>query len=258
MHYLTLVAVDIPEVKEEPEVDAAIKSAIEELKGKNFDGEKGAMSTIVRNLRLERLCAISNAFSRAVDCAVSEAMEPYCENTEDPRFLEFVDMTESAEKEYQTGHVEMVRLPEGKYVFPHSRPFSDRYIVSEGKVLERDAGPCKHAIRTKRAKKMQVVNRAFRKVYTSLKDYAEEYCCYTYEADRNRCGYYSITNCPYAWKLMGCSINLQVFFYLNLTIISRRLDKLRIAVYNILIIRFIVSMFFEERRYVLLQREGTV
>ena len=37
MHYLTLVAVDISEVKEEPEVDAAIKSAIEELKGKNFD-----------------------------------------------------------------------------------------------------------------------------------------------------------------------------------------------------------------------------
>lgn len=174
MHYLTLVAVDIPEVKEEPEVDAAIKSAIEELKGKNFDGEKGAMSTIVRNLRLERLCAMSNAFSRAVDDAVSEAMEPYCENTEDPRFLEFVDMTESAEKEYQTGHVEMVRLPEGKYVFPHSRPFSDRYIVSEGKVLERNAGPCKHAMRTKRAKKMQVVNRAFRKVYTSLKDYTEE------------------------------------------------------------------------------------
>ena len=67
-----------------------------------------------------------------------------------------------------------------------------------------------------------------------------------------------ITNCPYSWKLVGCSINLQVFFYLNLTFISRRLDKLRIAVYNILIIRFIVSMFFEERRYVLLQRERTV
>lgn len=203
MHYLTLVAVDIPEVKEEPKVDAAIKSAIEELKGKNFDGEKGAMSTIVRNLRLERLCAMSNAFSRAVDDAVSEAMGPYCENTEDPRFLEFVDMTESAEKEYQTGHVEMVRLPEGKYVFPHSRPFSDRYIVSEGKVLERDAGPCKHAMRTKRAKKMQVVNRAFRKVYTSLKDYAEEYCCYTYEADRNKCGYYSNPKAFWDWYQIG-------------------------------------------------------
>ena len=203
MHYLTLVAVDIPEVKEEPKVDAVIKSAIEELKGKNFDGEKGAMSAIVRNLRLERLCAMSNAFSRAVDDAVSEAMEPYCENTEDPRFLEFVDMTESAEKEYQTGHVEMVRLPEGKYVFPHSRPFSDRYIVSEGKVLERNAGPCKHAMRTKRAKKMQVVNRAFRKVYTSLKDYAEEYCCYTYEADRNRCGYYSNPKAFWDWYQIG-------------------------------------------------------
>ena len=118
MHYLTLVAVDIPEVKEEPEVDAVIKSAIEELKGKYFDGEKGAMSAIVRNLRLERLCAMSNAFSRAVDDAVSEAMEPYCENTEDPRFLEFVDMTESAEKEYQTGHVEMVPASGRKICVP--------------------------------------------------------------------------------------------------------------------------------------------
>ena len=75
---------------------------------------------------------------------------------------------------------------------------------------------------------------------------------------RNHCPHNRITNCHYAWKLVGCSINLQVFFYLNLTFTSRRLDKLRITVYNILIIRFIVSMFFEERRYVLLQREGTV
>ena len=75
---------------------------------------------------------------------------------------------------------------------------------------------------------------------------------------RNHCPHNRITNCSCTWKLVVCSINLQVFFYLNLTFISRRLDKLRITVYNILIIRFIVSMFFEERRYVLLQREGTV
>ena len=62
---------------------------------------------------------------------------------------------------------------------------------------------CKHAMRTKRAKKMQVVNRAFRKVYTSLKDYAEEYCCYTYEADRNRCGYYSNPKAFWDWYQIG-------------------------------------------------------
>lgn len=190
MHYLTLVAVDIPEVKEEPEVDAAIKSAIEELKEKFFDEENDRMSSVQRDFQIERLTARTNAFARAVIEAVSEVMEPYNQNTEDRDYLEFFDMTDELEDEYQTGCVEMVRLPEGKYVFPYSRPFSDRYIVSEGKVLERNAGPCKHAMRTKRAKKMQVINRPFRKIYSSVKEYAEEHCGYVCRKARHRYGYY--------------------------------------------------------------------
>lgn len=202
MHYVTLVAVDILEVEDEPEVDEAIKSAMEELRQKKFD-EKKDMPSVVRNLRLMALNARSNAFARAVDAAVGEAMEPYCENTDDPRFLEFADMTEGIAEEYQTCSTEMVRLPDGKFVFPHSRPFSERFVVHEGKVFQRNSGLCKHEMRTKKAKKMQVVYRSFRKIYSSLKEYAEEHYGYTYLEKEDSCGYYCNPNSFWDWYQIG-------------------------------------------------------
>ncbi len=203
MHYVTLVAVDIPEVQDEPEVDEAIKLAMDELRKKEFDEKKDMMSSIVRDLRLKELNARTNAFARAIDEAVSDAMEPYCENTDDPLFLEFVDMTEGTEEEYQTDGTEMVRLPEGTFVFPYSRPFSKRFVVREEKVFQRNAGPCKHEMRTKKARKMQVVYRPFRKIYPSLMEYAEEHCGYTYQEKENRCGYYRNPYAFWDWYQIG-------------------------------------------------------
>lgn len=51
-------------------------------------------SDIYTELLIKRLNCRRDAFSVAVDNAVAEKLEPYCECTEDPRYLEFVDKTE--------------------------------------------------------------------------------------------------------------------------------------------------------------------
>lgn len=201
MHYVTLVAVDIPEVQDEPEVDEAIKSAMDELRKKEYKDDGN--HSFIRDIHLMRLQARMNAFSRAVEDAVSEAMGPYDENTDDPRFLEFDDMTEETEKEYRTESTQMVRLPDGKYVFPYSRAFSEKFVVREGKVFQRNAGPCKHETRTKKAKKMQVVSRPFRKIYSSFKIFAEEHHGYVYRNVEDRCGYYSNPRSFWDWYVIG-------------------------------------------------------
>lgn len=201
MHYVTLVAVNIPEIEDEPEVDEGINGIIDELKKEICD--KGDIEAIMPKVRLKFFNSIRTPFARQVNRAVEEEMEPYSENTEDPRYLEFVDMTEETEEEYEEETTEMVRLPDGTFVSPHSKPFADKFVVRNGKVYQRKAGPCSHEMRTAKAKKMRVVRCPYNKVYPTLRKYAEERCGYTYDEVSQGYGYYTNPRSFWDWYQIG-------------------------------------------------------
>lgn len=202
MHYVTLVAVNIPEVEDEPEVDAEIKKVILELR-KNKSNEENKVSPIMRELKIKELTGLHSAFARNVEYAIEEAMEPYCENTDNPNYLKFFDKTDEIKEEYQNGSTQAVRLPDGSFVFPYSSPFRERFVVRDGKVYQRKAGTCQYEMRTKKAKKMVVMDCPFRKIYSSFSEYATDYCGYSYNEEEDQYGYFSNPDAFWDWYVIG-------------------------------------------------------
>ena len=77
--------------------------------------EKNEKKDVFLQVMLQRLSHLSTPFSRTVDAAVAEQLEPFSVNTDDPNCLEFVDQTEELEQEYE-GSIDCIRLPQGKIV----------------------------------------------------------------------------------------------------------------------------------------------
>lgn len=60
------------------------------------------------------------------EAAIGRLMDPYCEHTDDgrlSRFHEFVDTEDEYRSQWETGSVEMVRLPDGELVLPWDQKF---------------------------------------------------------------------------------------------------------------------------------------
>ena len=112
MHFLTLTAVQIPDMEE----DLAKNSIVEEQKKKLQEAAKeNGGETAFHSVFRQWLEQFSATFSRAVDEAVAEQLEPFNTSTDDPNYLEFVDQTEELKREYE-GSIDCVKLPQGKIV----------------------------------------------------------------------------------------------------------------------------------------------
>ncbi len=202
MHYLTLVAVKVDKREPELETDAKIAEVVKELKQQiNKSGDRS--NKIIAELYLKRMEHLSNVFARCVDSVVADAMEPYCESTENPAYLEFAECCDDVEEKYNEIVEYMVKLPNGTYIFPFEHDFAMNYTVKDGKVYQKVAGPCKHEMRTKKAKKMTVVIRKMCKHYKSIKDFAEKYLGYRYNESTGKYGYYFNPNCFWDWYQIG-------------------------------------------------------
>ncbi len=202
MHFLTLVTVKVGKVHEGPEIDTIIKMKAEEIK-KEMEGKENDLScSVFGKIALSRAQHLSNAFARRVEELVCKAMEPYWEQTDNPNYLEFVDYTEEVLNEYGTVK-EMVKLPCGRYIFPSEYKFRSRFAIRDGKVFEKDAGPCKHEMRTKKAKKMTVVMRKMTQQYKTVQGFAEDCFGYRYYEDTGKFGYYTNPKAFWDWYLIG-------------------------------------------------------
>ena len=80
---------------------------------------------------------------------ISELMYPYCASLEDPEYLEFDNRTERLREEYEAA-VDCIRLPQGTIVEQYGDPLWGRFVVRDGKVFQRDAGPLHHEKRTRK------------------------------------------------------------------------------------------------------------
>ena len=205
MHYLTLVTVDIPEIEEDFKENDRVRQAILKMKliKKHRFEKLGKEPPLMMDINISNTQAMCSSFARAVDAAVWDVMEPYSENTEDPEYLEFDDRTDEAKEEYLTENSLMIHLPNGSYVNPHSSSFYNQFSIKNNLVYEKNVGPCKHDKRTKRAKKMTVVNLPYRRQYKTFDDYAKDIYPHTVEGNEKRYGYYYNPNAFWDWYEIG-------------------------------------------------------
>lgn len=199
MHFLTLAAVEIPEVQEDKETDKQVAEKLEKLKLQKQLGTKNHML----DFAIEKFHSLQSAFSRAVVNSISDMMYPYCASMEDPEYLEFYDRTETLREEYEST-VDCIKLPQGTIVEQYGTPLWGRFSIRDGKVFQRDAGPLHHEKRTKRAKRMVALpDYPCKKLYKSFKEYAEEKCGCSFDEKHQGYGYYYNPNAMWDWYSIG-------------------------------------------------------
>ena len=200
MHFLTLAAVEIPPQEENLVENKWVEEQKKELLEKL---EKNEKKDVFLQVMLQRLNHLSTPFSRTVDAAVAEQLEPFSVNTDDPNCLEFVDQTEELEQEYE-GSIDCIRLPQGKIVPLCSGPYRDRFAIRDGKVVERNVGPAHQFRRTRRAKRMQALPcYLFRKVYKDFHQFAEKWVFAEWHEEQQAYGFYSNPNGQWDWYSIG-------------------------------------------------------
>lgn len=199
MHFISLVAVEMPKIKENQAENQEVEKCLEELR----EAYKQDSKNIVLELQIERLSGLTTEFARALDHSVCQIMKPYDAGTEDPKYLEFDDRTEELEDAYFDGKTDCIRLPNGTILEATSYYFWDGFVISDGKVFQQYAGPLHHMKRTKKAKKMTVLPDYPRtKLFKTFEEYAEERGV-PFDEQKERYGYWYNHNGMWDWYSIG-------------------------------------------------------
>lgn len=201
MHTITLVTVDVPaDIMEKNEIQSKnyeedlirLAAYQEACKIENADN-------IVMRLIRQRLNCTRDAFSAAVDEAVARRMAPYGAECE-PQYCEFFDETERITEEYESGTIDCMKEPGGKI----NPSYYYAFVIRDGKVFARNAGPLHHEKRTKKSKKYTALPAyPIRKLFSSLKEYAEDYCGLYYDEKKKAYGYTANPNAFWDWYSIG-------------------------------------------------------
>lgn len=144
-----------------------------------------------------------NRLAIQVEDLLDDLLAPYEECPNDPDYLEFVDMEESARLEYLTQTMLCVKMPDGRILPAYSGVFSVLYEIYDGKVYKRRFGHLHHRKRTKKAKRIKLVDCPLRKQFPNLKDYMEDYCGYQYSEEEGAYGYYYNPDAKWDWYEIG-------------------------------------------------------
>ncbi len=200
MHYLTLVTLEIPKLKNDYHTDILNFALLQELN----EAHEKEPNNIMIDVYLQKFRGLKTIFARTVDALIEDKLEPYCESTENPDYLEFEDHTAELRQEYENQSVDCIRLPEGRIVSTYNHFVWNRFIIHDGKVFEKYAGPLKCDKRTKKAKKMTVIpNYPYKKLYKTFERFAEEEQCMDYNKEFGGYGYLYNPNAFWDWYQIG-------------------------------------------------------
>ena len=200
MHFHCLVSVDIPTV--EVNIDQDLKVAKEIAFWETL--LQVSKKNILAVIQLRKLRGMVNSFSRAVNEAIVGAMAPYYENTDNPEYLEFDDLTDMLKKEYETEKVDCIRLPDGRIFEDSHYMVSKQFVIRDGKVCSRRAGPLHHVKRTKKSRKANALLSIPRtRVYKSYQEYAEKGCGIPFNKEHQAYGYTFNPNGRWDWYEIG-------------------------------------------------------
>ena len=79
MHFISLVAVEMPKITEDQAKNQEIEKCLEELR----EAYKQDSKNIILELQIERLSGLTTEFARALDHSVCKIMKPYDEGIEE-------------------------------------------------------------------------------------------------------------------------------------------------------------------------------
>lgn len=197
MHFSVLVPVKVNVTDQDHEQVAAatLRRAIltELLSGTDPQDISRKVSLEVE----DKYCAaLHNAFASAVDTAVDEAMAPYSQDTDDPRYCIFEDETEDLKSQFETDMVECIQYGTkyyGKRDIPGFRVCKDGIV--------REVTESGQEFLSAKAQKMQVVTIPAKEFYKTFRKYANGHA--TYHAEKKAWGYFTNPNCFYDWYSIG-------------------------------------------------------
>lgn len=199
MHFISLVTVEIPEIKEDQKKNQQILQELQRLK----EIRKQNPGNIALEIAAEKTAGLTTEFARQVDYEVGEIMRPYNECTEDLNYLEFDDRTNELREDYYNGKPDCIKMPNGAILEANSYPLWNKFVISDGKVYQKYAGSLRHMKRTKKAKKMKALPAYPRtKLFKSFEDYAEQFCI-PYDEQNVRYGYWFNPNAMWDWYSIG-------------------------------------------------------
>lgn len=201
-HFVTLInldPIDCTETKPIPftvEQTAAINALKEQLaQNPNDYFAKYELKEFLRN---------PSPFELSAESLAEDIMLPYCENTEDPEYLEFNDVSAEVMESYKTECCDCVRFPEGRIVMCCDYNFYNKYEVVDGVIYQKSAGVLKHNKRTKKAKKLKFLPEyPIKKIFKSCEEYAQKCYGYNYDEDHEAYGYYNNPNAQWDWYQIG-------------------------------------------------------
>ncbi len=172
MHFRSMLFVDLPETKPDPEWEKQVLLQMEQMKANN---PAKIMESALFGLYLSRVVNVQTSFGRELVPVVDQAMERFYCDTRDPRYIEFEDKTEAYRTDYEK-KVDCVVMPDGTIRELDSYRIWNKFIIKDGLVYQKVAGQLKHPKRTKKAKKMKALpGYPRKKLYASFEEFVEDW-----------------------------------------------------------------------------------
>ena len=172
MHYATLVTVEIEHGEEDIVRVIGAKKLVQEIEEKKKENPE---HHIMLDIYQSEVKMRSTVFSSQMTDEAVTVMEPFCSETDDPDYLEFEDKTEEYRNTYESETVNLVRFPNGMVLTEYQYSVYHKYEIVDGRLYERDWEPLHHRKRTKKCKRMQVMeNVPYYKVYQTFEEFVEE------------------------------------------------------------------------------------
>ncbi len=206
MHFITLVTTELPKIEENlienemlKEDIVRLKKAIELAKddGKTFN-------KVFLECQLKELQGMQNTFARRLQEVIYDKLEPFCEHTEDPRYLSFESIWEDIEYAYEKETVKCVKFPNGKIISTNIDEFNDKFFLDKDNIIkEKNFGRLKTTKTTKRTRKMKFLELPVKKVYATIDDFAKAEYADSYVESENGYGFYCNPNSFFDWCQIG-------------------------------------------------------
>lgn len=150
--------------------------------------------------------ALDEDVSSTVHSCLGDIMEPYCESTEDPAFLQFVDVEDASRDEYNTGETRAVRFPDGHLESVHCSSVRERFDF-DGEHLSVSDHHSKEFSDEELSELLQrcelIVHCPYTQLYPTFDKFMEDWHGYSKRNVQKRYGYYSNPNATWDWYQIG-------------------------------------------------------
>lgn len=197
MHFRTLLFVEVPETKQDPEWEKQVLDQMEEYKTK-YPGK--IIENAMISMQLGKLTSVQTTFGLALNKVIMDAMERFYCATEDPRFLVFDDRTDEYLESFNE-EILCVLLPDGGIVEANDYAFQRHYVIQGTKVYQKIGGKY---MRTRLARQTKLLpNYPRSKLYKSFDEYVEEEMGGCRNGETGRYGEWFNPDGIYDWYSVG-------------------------------------------------------